>query len=69
VQKDRREAGTTKKDLTVPVWKAFLFNLALLPLVLLLYWIYLLIWAPRDSEGPFGGSYGTAALIAALAVV
>jgi hypothetical protein len=65
---ERREAGTTKKDLTVSVWKALLFAMALLPLVLLLYWIYLLIWDPQGSEGSSGGTYGTAALIAALVV-
>jgi hypothetical protein len=69
IHKERRETGATKKDLTVPVWKAFLFTVALLPLVLLLYWIYLLIWDPQGSEGSFGGTYGTAALIAALVVV
>jgi hypothetical protein len=62
-EEEQGEEGAPKRDLTVPVWKALLFAMALLPLVLLLYWIYLLIWDPQGSEGSLG------ALIAALVVV
>jgi hypothetical protein len=53
VQKEEEE-GTSKRDLSMPLWKANLYLIALAPLIgFLLYGLYFLIWMREGSSGTY----------------